>query len=130
MLNRAEDHARLAALRERYDAYAARHDLKRAGGRIGWERLLGKRGPFCYGPEYLPCRLDHFSLWSRNGKAVRFLTEPYGVTTEEILALHSWAFGLGLAVRVDAEESPYYPGATNLVEIGKPEEFTPAEARF
>lgn len=61
---------------------------------------------------------------------MRFLTEPYGVTTEEILALHSWAFGLGLAVRVDAEESPYYPGSTNLVEIGKPEEFTPAEARL
>lgn len=120
---------------DRYLAYARRYNLRPAGGNETWERLLGKTG-MIYRRDFrawsedvpgslpdVPARWDHWSLWNRKGKPVRFLNEPYADATPAYVAsVHAWAAQKGLVARIEGHPFLHMDG-TILVELALAGEF-------
>ena len=65
-------------------------------------------------------------MWIRDGRAVCYTTEPYGLTLEERHEIEALARKLGLVVFIrEPEESLWYAGSTHMVEFWVPGEAGP-----
>jgi len=83
----------------------------------GWhflERLTGRRAvrdPMRF------AWLDHTSLWIKAGKPFSFVSQPYGLSLQDLREIVAYCEEHNLDVSVDAGTSWHYPGATVAVEF-------------
>ena len=61
---------------------------------------------------------DHFTGWTRDGKRMLLLSQPYHINGDDLLELAMGAKAHGLDLRISAE-SYYFPGKAILVELWK-----------
>ncbi len=87
-------------------------------------RLFGKRRcPDSYylppvGKNLVPChppRTDHASVWIKDGNAIAFVSEPYGLHVTDVRKMREFAKRWGLAFEINAGLSPHNPGGTVAV---------------
>ena len=62
---------------------------------------------------------DHFNGWTRNGKRVLLISQPYELKGKDLLRLAMGAEAHGLDLRISAGASYYYPGQSMMVELWK-----------
>ena len=98
----------------RMDSYIERRGVKPTTGSPFIERLTGDRAV----PN--PVRfawLDHPSLWIKAGKPFSFVSQPYGLSLQDLREIVAYCEEHNLDVSVDAGASWHYPGATVAVEF-------------
>lgn len=88
-------------------------------------RLFNKRCPDRYGGNWfaewdgkMPCHppaTDHPSLWLKDGKAIAFVSEPYGLVMKDTIEMVNFAERWGLTFEMLPWASPHYPGHTMAV---------------
>lgn len=101
--------------------FEGRRKVKLAGGSHPCPQRLNGRS--CRGLGCHPPGADHRHLWTRDGRAVRYTMQPYGLSARQVAELTAWCEERGLLWSVDAFLSWHFPSHTILVEIAKPEEF-------
>lgn len=107
----------------REQAYAKRYGLTKSSvQRNCLCRLVGKQCPWMYGRPSTGCiqfeGIDHFSLWNRKGKPFVYVSQPYGVSLDDMKSIVQVCEAHGLVASIDAH-SWWYPDSTVLVEIHK-----------
>jgi|CZCA01.1.fsa_nt_gi hypothetical protein len=102
----------------RRETYIKRRGVKPTTGNPFIERLTGARvvpNPVRFG------WMDHVSLWIKDGKPFSFVTQPYGLSLEDLKEIVAYCEEHNLDVFVDAGMSWHYPGSTVAVELTREE---------
>lgn len=102
------------------DGYAASRKLKLANGPVCIQRIHGKRcrefssyGTRC---ECHPPADDHPSLWNKERKPERYLSQPYSLSTEDLRQVVAFVDRFDLDVVVTPWPSFHFPGSILSVE--------------
>ena len=113
--------------RERYAAWASARGLKESQGITHPSRLVGKRPDTGHYANMMVWGwTDHVHLWLRDGKAVCFTSEPYGLSEQKRRNIQEIAEEYGLVVVIrPPEESPWNPGRTYFVQLWAPGAVSP-----
>lgn len=88
--------------------------------------LDGRR---CQQPGPCICKhrlLDHRALWRDCDRQTIFTAEPYGASSEDLAELIAALHAIGLELQIEGY-SPYYPGHTVLLVIGRREQLDRVE---
>ncbi len=102
----------------RMASYIERRGVKPSSGWHFLERLTGRRAvrdPMRF------AWLDHPSLWIKAGKPFSFVSQPYGLSLQDLREIVAYCEEHDLDVSVDAGASWHYPGATVAVEFTRKE---------
>ena len=102
----------------REQLYIKRRGVKLSPGLCILERLTGRRAvrdPVSF------AWIDHRSLWLKDGKPYSFVTQPYGLSLNDLKQIVAYCEEHGLDVFVDAGLSWHYPGTTVAVEFTRRE---------
>jgi hypothetical protein len=123
-LDTAERAFATAAWEKRREAFAKRLRVKPTAGHVCLNRLVkghckgtGLMFPKCF---WLPVANDHVSLWLRDGEPHVYVSQPYGLTLNDMRALVEFCDAHGLDAAVTAG-SWHFPGETLLIEITRRE---------
>jgi predicted TIM-barrel fold metal-dependent hydrolase len=98
----------------RMASYIERRGVTLSSGWHFLERLTGRRAvrdPMRF------AWLDHPSLWIKAGKPFSFVSQPYGLSLQDLREIVAYCEEHDLDVSVDAGASWHYPGATVAVEF-------------
>jgi hypothetical protein len=128
--DKAERAFAAAVWEKRKEHYAKALGLKESGGHPCLARLIGKRcdqSQFylrtSHEEKYAPCSLpaadDHASLWLKDGKPHSYVSQPYGMSPEDMRKLVKFCDEYGLTVNVNAWGSWWFPGHTLILQVRK-----------
>lgn len=98
----------------RKEHYIKSRSVKPTMGNPFIERLAGARAvpnPVRFG------WMDHPSLWVRGGKPFSFVSQPYGLSLEDLKQIVAYCEEHNLNALVDAGMSWHCPGSTVAVEL-------------
>jgi hypothetical protein len=90
--------------------WAELRGLKKAGGHPCINRLLGKR---CNGWGDEPCfppYSDHLTMWNRDGRPYCLVSQPYGLTNEQVKEILNFCKDKGLTIDIDTWPAWHFPG--------------------
>ncbi len=115
MANRAYAEATADAWRE---SYCDQHRVTRTRGQRTVARLWGgaRRSWDVEPVPQFPAE-DHVDLWIRDGKPVRFTSQPYGLGLQDMASMVEFCRAHHLRMTIRVGWSWHFPGSTLLVDV-------------
>lgn len=73
-----------------------------------------------HGPLLRSLGADDASLWlAETGQPTAWVSQPYGLDEDDLVALGAYAADHGLHLRIEAEQSWHFPGRSLFVELSR-----------